>query len=152
MSGFNRGMRTSATDEWCTPADLFAELDSEFRFTLDVASTDENALCERHYTKREDGLAQPWDGSVWCNPPYGGEIGKWMKKAAQTDRGGVVVCLVPARTDTRWWHEYVAGRASEVRFIKGRLRFSGSGSAPFPSAVVIYDKRRSRWWSVGGRC
>ena len=149
MSGFTSGMRTSNTAEWTTPKELFDELDAEFHFDLDVASTHENALCERHYTAEEDGLSQPWDGNVWCNPPYGRVIGEWVRKAAETDRGGVVVCLVPARTDPKWWQEWVAGKATEVRFVKGRLKFGDSGnSAPFPSAIVIYDKRPKRWWTV----
>ena len=149
MAGFTDGMRSSLTPEWTTPRDLFDELDAEFNFELDVASTDENALCERHYTAADNGLKQPWEGSVWCNPPYGREIWKWVRKAAETDLGGVIVCLVPARTDTRWWHDWIVGHASEVRFIRGRLKFGGSKSgAPFPSAVVIYDKRPRRYWAV----
>ena len=88
MSGFTEGLRTSLTPEWTTPRDLFDELDREFHFTLDVASTDENALCERHYTKDDDGLIRPWGGSVWCNPPYGREITKWVRRAAETNGGG----------------------------------------------------------------
>lgn len=83
-----RGLMSSETDEWHTPPELFALLDSEFHFTLDVASTDANALCEAHYTRETDGLKQPWAGSVWCNPPYGREIGAWVRKAAETDMGG----------------------------------------------------------------
>lgn len=146
---FTSGMRTSASNEWSTPRDLFAQLDDEFGFDLDVASNDENALCDKHYTQADDGLSQEWSGVVWCNPPYGREIGKWMKKAAESNRGGVTVCLVPARTDTRWWHEWIVGHATEVRFIRGRLKFGGSKScAPFPSAIVIYDKRNKGYWSV----
>lgn len=154
MSGFTTGMRSSLSNEWTTPRDLFDELDAEFHFDLDVASTDENALCERHYTMADDGLLQPWEGSVWCNPPYGREIGKWMRRAAESNWGGVTVCLVPARTDTAWWHDWVAGCATEVRFVRGRLKFGGSDSgAPFPSAIVVYDRRPRRWWTVlGGRC
>ncbi|MBQ1450880.1 MAG: adenine methyltransferase [Eggerthellaceae bacterium] len=149
MSGFTPGMRSSTTPEWSTPRDLFDELDAEFHFDLDVASTDENALCEKHYTKDDDGLSNEWTGSVWCNPPYGREIGKWMRKAAESNWGGVTVCLVPARTDTAWWHEWIVGHATEVRFIRGRLKFGGSESgAPFPSAIVVYDKRPSRYWKV----
>ena len=149
MSGFTSGMRSSTTYEWTTPRDIFDELDAEFHFDLDVASTDENALCEKHYTEKEDGLSQEWAGSVWCNPPYGREIGKWMRKAAQSNEGGVTVCLVPARTDTAWWHDWIVGHATEVRFVRGRLKFGGSDNgAPFPSAVVIYDKRPRRYWSV----
>lgn len=100
MSGFTSGLRTSLTPEWSTPPDLFAELDAEFHFDLDAASTDENALCERHYTKEDDGLAQPWDGNVWCNPPYGREIGKWVRKAAESDGGGSLYASCP-REPTR---------------------------------------------------
>lgn len=149
MSGFTSGMRSSNSDEWSTPPQIFEELDAEFHFTLDVASTDGNALCERHYTKSDDGLSQPWTGSVWCNPPYGRKIGRWLRKAALENDGGVTVCLVPARTDTAWWHDWVVGHASEVRFIRGRLKFGDSNaSAPFPSAVVVYDKRPGRYWVV----
>jgi len=149
MSGFTSGMKSSLSNEWTTPRELYEQLDAEFHFTLDAASTDENALCERHYTIDDDGLKQEWAGSVWLNPPYGREIGAWMQKAAQSNRGGVTVCLVPARTDTRWWHEWIVGHATEVRFIRGRLKFGNSGSgAPFPSAIVIYDKRPKNYWSV----
>ena len=88
MSGFTSGMRSSESGEWTTPRDLFEELDAEFHFDLDAASTDENALCARHYTEAQDGLEQPWSGSVWCNPPYGREIGKWVRKAATDNEGG----------------------------------------------------------------
>lgn len=99
MSGFTSGMKTSLTPEWTTPRDLFDELDAEFGFDLDVASTDENALCERHYTESDDGLAQQWSGTVWCNPPYGREIAKWMRKAAESNRGGSLSASSPhART------------------------------------------------------
>ena len=150
MAGFTSGMRSSLSNEWTTPRDLFDELDAEFKFDLDAASTDDNTLCEKHYTEVDDGLSQPWeDFHVWCNPPYGRQIGEWVKKAAETVGGGLVVCLVPARTDTRWWHEWVVGCATEVRFIRGRLKFGDSGSgAPFPSAVVVYDKRPKRYWAV----
>ncbi|MBQ1449598.1 MAG: adenine methyltransferase [Eggerthellaceae bacterium] len=149
MSGFTSGMKTSATPEWATPRDLFDELDAEFHFDLDVASTDANALCANHYTKSDDGLSKEWTGRVWCNPPYGREISKWMRKAAESNWGGVTVCLVPARTDTAWWHDWIVGHASEVRFIRGRLKFGGAESgAPFPSAIVIYDKRPNKYWKV----
>lgn len=85
---FTTGLRSSDTCEWTTPKDLFDELNVEFNFTLDVASTDENALCNRHYTEKEDGLTKRWNGNVWCNPPYGREIGKWLKKASETNEGG----------------------------------------------------------------
>ena len=95
MSGFTSGLRSSASSEWTTPRDLFDELDAEFHFDLDAASTDANALCTRHYTKESDGLAQEWRGSVWLNPPYGREIGKWMQKAAESNRGGSLCAWSP---------------------------------------------------------
>ena len=127
--------------DWETPGDFFRQLDHEFRFTVDVCSTHENAKCARHFTVEDDGLLQDWAGEVcWMNPPYGKEIGAWMAKArAEAMRGATVVCLVPARTDTAWWHDSVEGKA-EVRFVRGRLRFGDASNppAPFPSAVVIY--------------
>lgn len=134
----SKGLFTSQTGEWATPQDFFDRLDDEFHFTLDACATPENAKCERYYTKEQDGLAQPWQGVVWVNPPYGREIGKWVRKAYESSlQGAAVVCLLPARTDTAWWHDYCT--KGEVRFIRGRLKFGGSkNSAPFPSAVVIF--------------
>lgn len=128
---------SSATDLWATPRDFFDKLNDEFSFEVDVCANDENAKCSKYFTKEQDGLAQDWKGICWMNPPYGREIGAWMKKADESARGGaVVVCLVPARTDTRWWHEYAIKH--EVRFIRGRLKFGDAkNSAPFPSAVVV---------------
>jgi phage N-6-adenine-methyltransferase len=132
---------SSATDLWSTPQDFYDKLNEEFHFTLDVCATPENAKCERYFTKEQDGLAQTWDGVCWMNPPYGREIGKWMKKAYEESQElhgpAVVVCLVPARTDTAWWHNYAV--LGQIRYIKGRLKFGGGKSgAPFPSAVVIF--------------
>lgn len=129
---------SSATDEWATPLAFFRSLDAEFHFTLDPCSTVENAKCARHFTREDDGLAQPWEGIVFMNPPYGEVIGDWMQKAWQeSQRGATVVCLVPARTDTAWWHDYAM--RGEVRFLRGRLRFGNAdSSAPFPSALVIF--------------
>ena len=129
---------SSATDLWYTPHDFYAALNGEFNFTLDPCATDENHKTDKYYTKETDGLSQSWDGErVFMNPPYGRVIGDWMKKASEAK--SLVVCLVPARTDTRWWHDYVIGGGAEVRFIKGRLKFGGSkNSAPFPSALVIF--------------
>lgn len=141
----NNVMFSSKTDVWATPQRFFDELDREFNFELDVCATPENAKCRRFYTKEQDGLAQPWMGRVWCNPPYGREIGKWVQKAFETAaRGGLVVMLLPARTDTRWFHDYIYGKA-EVRFIRGRLKFGDSkNSAPFPSMVVIFGEKGGR--------
>jgi phage N-6-adenine-methyltransferase len=131
---------SSATNEWATPQAFFDELNAEFRFTLDPCCTHENAKCARHFTAAEDGLKESWAYErVFMNPPYGREIGKWMKKAYESSNllGSLVVCLVPARTDTHWWHDFAA--KGEVRFIRGRLKFGdGKNSAPFPSAVVIF--------------
>ena len=134
-------MFSSATPEWATPQDLFDALDAEFHFTLDPCSTDENAKCAKHYTKAQDGLAQDWTGErVFCNPPYGREMPKWIEKCYQHKLGGgIAVMLIPARTDTKAFHEYIYGKA-EIRFIKGRLKFGGSkNSAPFPSMIVVFD-------------
>lgn len=132
-----QGMMSSNTAEWATPQAFFDELDKEFHFTLDPCCTHENAKCEKHYTKAEDGLKHSWGGErVYCNPPYGREIGKWVQKAYESKT--LVVMLLPARTDTRWFHDYIYGKA-EIRFIKGRLHFNdGKEGAPFPSMVVIF--------------
>lgn len=133
---------SSATDLWSTPQDFYDNLNKEFKFNLDPCSSDSNHKTARYFTRDQDGLSKSWrHDRVFMNPPYGREIGKWMEKAATED--ALVVCLVPARTDTRWWHEWVIGTGAEVRFIKGRLKFGGSkNSAPFPSAVVIYNGTR----------
>jgi phage N-6-adenine-methyltransferase len=130
---------SSATDDWPTPQDFFDKVNEEFGFTLDPCSSADNAKCSNFFTKDDDGLAQEWTGRVWMNPPYGRAIGAWMKKAYESAKSTAetVVCLVPARTDTAWWHEYAA--KGEVRFIRGRLKFGGhKNSAPFPSALVIF--------------
>lgn len=124
--------------DWETPRDFFDRLDQEFEFELDVCATPETAKCQRYYTPETDGLARNWTGTCWMNPPYGSEIADWMEKAYNESlNGATVVCLVPSRTDTNWWHNY-AMKASEIRFVWGRLRFGGAEtSAPFPSAVII---------------
>ena len=137
----NKGLLTSNTDLWETPQDFFDRLDEEFNFDLDVCANVENAKCEKYFTEEMDGLQQEWKGVCWMNPPYGRQIGKWMKKAYESSlNGATVVCLVPARTDTRWWHDYCM--KGEIRFVKGRLKFGDSvNSAPFPSAVIIFGKQ-----------
>lgn len=133
-------MFSSATDNWETPQQFFQELNQEFHFTLDVCADSENAKCPAYYDKFTDGLTKSWAWAKTCymNPPYGRTIGQWMKKAYESSlEGATVVCLVPACTDTKWWHDYAI--KGEVRFIKGRLKFGGhKNSAPFPSAVVIF--------------
>ncbi|MUV13564.1 DNA N-6-adenine-methyltransferase [Noviluteimonas gilva] len=130
---------SSATDLWATPQDFFDTLNAEFGFELDVCATDENAKCARYFTATNDGLAQEWRGVCWMNPPYGRVIGDWMRKAYESAQAGAtVVCLVPSRTDTRWWHDYAM--KGEIRYVRGRLKFGGSkNSAPFPCAVVIFQ-------------
>lgn len=132
-------MFSSKSDLWSTPDDFFAELDKEFHFTLDVCATADNAKCDDYYTEAMDGLRLKWDGIVWCNPPYGRNINKWIKKAVNAALGGAtVVMLLPARTDTKWFHELVYRRA-EIRFVRGRLKFGGSNNAaPFPSMICIF--------------
>lgn len=139
------GLTSSNTDEWATPQDLFDALDATFHFTLDPCATPENAKCAKFYTKEQDGLKQDWEGAViWCNPPYGREIGKWVQKCAE--HRGVAVMLIPARTDTRWWHSYIDKNPdAHVYFIKGRLKFGdGKNPAPFPSAIVVYTNWSQR--------
>lgn len=130
---------SSETDEWPTPQWLFDALDREFGFTLDPCSTDENAKCQKHFTRSQNGLLQSWAGeTVFMNPPYGEQIGKWMAKAnaAAREESATVVCLVPARTDTKWWHAFAMKH--EIRLFRGRLRFGeATASAPFPSAIVV---------------
>ena len=136
---------SSKTDMWATPQDTFDALAAEFGpFDLDVCATPENAKCPRYYTREDDGLAQPWTGRCWMNPPYGRTIGQWMKKAyEESQRGALVVCLVPARTDTAWWHDYAM--KGQIRFLRGRLKFGGAAnSAPFPSAVVVFANKEDR--------
>lgn len=133
-------MFSSKTDLWETPQDFFDRLNDEFHFNVDVCATPDNAKCGTYFTKENDGLSQSWGGyTCWCNPPYGREIGKWVQKAYLSSRdGSTVVMLLPARTDTKWFHEYIYNQA-EIRFIKGRLKFGNSkNSAPFPSMVVVF--------------
>jgi phage N-6-adenine-methyltransferase len=125
---------SSKSVEWSTPQDLFDEFDAEFGFGLDVCATAENAKCARYFTRADDGLARQWAGSCWMNPPYS-TIAAWVRKAWESAQAGAtVVCLVPSRTDTAWWHDYCA--RGEVRFLQGRLRFNGAKT--FASAVVVF--------------
>jgi len=140
MANINKGLFTSSTDEWATPLSFFRTLEHEFGpFDLDPCATPENAKAPKFYTREQNGLAQEWVGKVFMNPPYGRTIKEWVRKAYESRVAcPLVVCLVPARTCSAWWHDYIEGRA-EVRFIRGRLKFGGAKwNAPFPSAVVIY--------------
>src|SRR3990167_8607441 len=131
----NQAMFTSNSIEWYTPQDFFDKLNTEFQFTLDVCANEISKKCSRYFDKQTDGLAQDWTGDIcYMNPPYGKEIYRWMEKAYRSSLGGAtVVCLVPSRTDPRWWHDF--SMKGEIRFIKGRLKFANSKFvAPFPSA------------------
>lgn len=141
-------MFSSKSDEWGTPRDLYDELNRVFKFTLDPCSTAANAKCDNFYTLEQDGLSKDWGGNtVFVNPPYTrGAIGKWIKKAHDESKkpNTTVVCLIPSRTDTKYWHEYCM-KASHVHFIKGRLKFEGvaDNSAPFPSAIIVFTNTTS---------
>lgn len=132
----------SKKDDWETPDDLFFRVNSAMNFTLDAASSDKNAKCENHFTIEDDALTQEWRGVVWLNPPYGRGIGDWVRKAyEESQKGAIVVMLIPARTDTSWCHDYVS-KAQEVVFLRGRVKFcvdrEPQGSAPFPSMLVRF--------------
>ena len=138
----NRVIFSSKSNEWATPPELFSELDAEFDFSLDPCATDDNHKCPKYYTQKDDGLRQNWGGErVFCNPPYGRAIGEWVRKCSEEAKkpGTLVVLLIPARTDTAYFHDYIYRKAREVRFLRGRLRFGGAtNSAPFPSMIVIF--------------
>ena len=138
----NKSLFSSNTSLWSTPQDFFDAVNDEFHFDIDVCALPENAKCNRYFTPEDDGLSQDWGcyTSVWCNPPYGKDSVKWISKAYTTSRlcGTTVVMLLPARTDTKAFHEYIYNK-SEIRFIKGRLKFGGGvNSVPFPSMLVIF--------------
>lgn len=137
----NRSLFSSATGKWETPQDVFDALNEEFGpFDLDPCATAENTKCPAYYTKEQDGLAHPWRGKVFVNPPYGRSIKWWVRRCfvAAGSTAELVVALIPARTDAAWWHDFVM-KASEIRFIRGRLKFGGAKwNAPFPSCVVVW--------------
>ena len=135
-------MFRSNTDQWATPQDFFDRLNEEFHFTLDACADETNHKCDRYFTKEQNGLVQDWScETVFCNPPYGRSIGHWVRKAFEEAAHTQVVMLLPARTDTRWFHDYIYQKA-EVRFIRGRLKFGNSkNNAPFPSMVVVFQNR-----------
>lgn len=125
------------SENWETPQDLFNELNDEFNFDIDVCANSENTKCSIFMSKSENGLQQPWGGSCWCNPPYGQETAKWIEKAyLESQKGATVVCLVPNRTETAWFHDYAL--KGEIRFIRGRVHFVGGGRPRFGSMLVIF--------------
>lgn len=145
----NGGMYSSQSDQWETPQSFFDVLNNRFNFTLDPCCVPSSAKCSIYFTPEDDGLAKSWEGhTVFMNPPYGRVIGQWVKKAREEaeQHGITVVCLLPARTDTRWWQDNIWSEESgqhpsvkEIQFIRGRLKFGNSeNSAPMPSVVVVY--------------
>jgi site-specific DNA-methyltransferase (adenine-specific) len=138
----DRVIFSSKNDVWSTPQEFFNELNREFGFTLDPCALPENAKCSKYFTPETDGLAQDWSNhTVFCNPPYGRSIARWVEKCRQESRKSntKVVLLIPARTDTSYFHKFIYKNAKEIRFIKGRLKFGNSrNSAPFPSMVVVF--------------
>ena len=136
------GLFSSRTDEWATPVRLFQELDAEFHFDLDPCATSENHKCPDYYTKEENGLLQNWGGRrVFCNPPYGKAMPAWVQKCSEEAKkpDTLVVMLIPARTDTAYFHDYIYKKAKEIRFIRGRLHYNDAKqAAPFPSMIVIF--------------
>ena len=133
-------MFSSKSDIWAIPKDFFNSLNAEFNFTLDPCALPENAKCKKFYTPEQNGLNQDWSGEiVFCNPPYS-EVSKWVEKAySEAKRGAKTVMLIPSRTDTKWFHEFIYQK-HEIRFVKGRLKFGDQkNSAPFPSMVVVFS-------------
>jgi site-specific DNA-methyltransferase (adenine-specific) len=139
----NTALFSSQNDVWATPQAFFDKLNDEFRFTLDACALPENAKCKLFFTPQDDGLVQDWSGNiVFVNPPYGRKIAAWVEKCYQESRkeNTKVVMLIPARTDTAYFHKFIYGKA-EIRFVKGRLKFgNASNGAPFPSMIVVFDK------------
>ena len=138
-----KALFSTGKNDWETPKELFEELDSEFHFTLDPCATPENAKCKKFFTEEQNGLIQDWSGEVvFCNPPYSDkQQTEWVKKCWEHGQsGGLAVMLIPARTDTKRFHQYIYNNDNaEIRFIKGRLKFGNSkNSAPFPSMIVIF--------------
>jgi len=141
----NSVLLSSTKMDWCTPMEFFKELDAEFHFTLDAAATPKSAKCSKYFTVEDNALEQDWKGHVvFLNPPYGRTLGKWVEKAYRegSKEDTTVVLLIPARTDTTYFHEYIFGKA-EIRFLRGRLKFTDENgtakdAAPFPSLIAIY--------------
>lgn len=132
---------SSRSEEWPTPQNFFDALQREFRFTLDPCATRTNAKCRKFFTKDHNGLQRDWGRHrVFCNPPYGRTMALWARKCFEASRcGALVVLLAHARTDTRWFHDWVYGKADDIRFVRGRLKFGdGRQSAPFPSLVAVF--------------
>lgn len=136
-------LKTIGRDDYETPQELFDELNGEFQFYLDAAASHENSKCHSCYTIEHNSLEMPWavHHSIWLNPPYGRHLQDWVQKAySESQKGCTVVCLLPARTDTAWFHDYCL-KYGEIRWIRGRLNFDGNHNAPFPSMIVIFRRK-----------
>jgi site-specific DNA-methyltransferase (adenine-specific) len=136
---------SSKTNEWYTPKEVFEPLHKEFNFTLDPCCTKYSAKCKKFYTEDDDGLSKDWsEDTVFVNPPYGRQIKDWVKKSyTESKKGATVVMLIPARTDTSYWHDYIFNKASDIRFIRGRIKFERQDgtlgdSCPFPVAIIVF--------------
>ncbi|EOT38241.1 phage N-6-adenine-methyltransferase [Enterococcus dispar] len=151
MSLSYKAIMTSDNQDWETPQELFDNLNNEFDFELDAFASDKNAKCKHFFTERDDAFQQDWTKykSIFINPPYTSkvqdEVLKKINDTISSNWMGVIVLLIPARTDTKRWHDYIFNKADDIRFIKGRLRFEVDGiprgSSTFPSAVIVYDLR-----------
>lgn len=135
-------MTSSESVEWETPPRFFKELDREFHFTRDVCASRINHKLDSFWDKEDNALdGRKWEGTLWMNPPYGRDMGMWLKKAYESRATATTVCLIPARTDTKFWHQWVM-KADEIRFVKGRLKFvNAEDGALFPSCVVIFNQQ-----------
>ncbi|MFB5292248.1 DNA N-6-adenine-methyltransferase [Enterococcus faecalis] len=140
---------SSKKEDWETPQKLFDELNEKYQFDIDVAASTKNAKLPKYFTKEDNALIQEWDGNVFCNPPYGRKLRKWLEKGYQEHLRvpeRMIVFLLPARTDTSYWHDFIFGKA-DIQFLRGRVKFEingeGGNSAPFPSAIVVYGKKVS---------
>lgn len=140
MAGFTNKFE-STSEEWETPDNVYLPLAEEFVFDRDVAASSQNAKTLSFFSKSEDGLLQEWTGTCWMNPPFGRQLKHWVIKAYESsEKGAVVVCLLPAKTNTNWWHDYCM--KGEIRFLRGRPKFNGAKHGlPFPLAIVIFGKR-----------
>lgn len=135
----------SKKHNWETPQDFFDRYDRQYHFEIDVCATKKNAKCKKYFTKKNNGLKQSWKGVCWMNPPYGREIGRWVSKAwHEAQKGNTIVALLPARTDTKWFHDWIYKMYGvDIEFLKGRLKFVGAkDSAPFPSMIVIFKSKK----------
>ena len=136
------GLMSSDRHDWETPQALFDKLNKIYNFTLDPCASDSNHKCDKYYTEETDGLKQSWKGeTVFCNPPYGRYIKEWVKKCYEESKHATVVMLIPARTDTSYFHDYIYHKA-DIEFLRGRLKFEIGGvpkkPAPFPSMLVYF--------------